>query len=123
MKSKVLIVDDDKEFLEELAETLSLSGYETIPVDDPDKLREISAHTVPDVILLDLKMPKKTGFQVACEIDDYPGWAGVPIIAMSAYFNHEKTAIPSMFRITKFLKKPFDLQDVLTEIDRAVRSR
>jgi two-component system, sensor histidine kinase and response regulator len=122
MKNRILIIDDDKEFLEELTETLSLSGYETISVEDPDRIREIVGKTIPDVILLDLKMPKKTGFQVAYELNEYPEWAQVPIIAMSAYFNQEKMSIPPMFRIKKCLKKPFNPLDVITEINNAIQS-
>ncbi|MFH0827942.1 MAG: response regulator [Candidatus Omnitrophota bacterium] len=59
---RVLILDDDNGFLDELSEMLASNGYEPVIVSDTDGFLNLVAKIKPAVILLDLKMPKKTGF-------------------------------------------------------------
>jgi DNA-binding response OmpR family regulator len=117
MERKVLIVDDDKEFLEELQETLHLSGYETVVVNDSSLVAGVASRIKPDVILLDLKMPKKSGFQVADELSHVTELTHIPIIAMSAYFKNDYIPLLNISGIKKWLKKPFNPLDIIAQIE------
>ncbi len=119
---KVMIVDDDTEFLEELNETMSASGYEMIPVNDSTTVVDIASRVKPDLIILDLKMPGKSGFQLAEEIRRLPELEKIPIIAMSAFFKEEYAFLLSIFGIKKCLKKPFNPLDVITAVETAFKS-
>ncbi len=119
---KVMIVDDDAEFLEELNETMSASGYEMIPVNDSTTVVDIASRVKPDLIILDLKMPGKSGFQLAEEIRRLPELEKIPIIAMSAFFKEEYAFLLSIFGIKKCLKKPFNPLDVITAVETAFKS-
>lgn len=120
-RKKILIVDDDKEFLEELKETLDLSGYEAIEVNDATVAFEVARKTRPDAILLDLKMPEKSGFQVADEIKHYQDIAHIPIIAMSGYFKDDYGPLMHVCGIKKLLKKPFNPLDVIVQIEEVLK--
>lgn len=117
---KVLIVDDDRGFLEELRENLSLSGYEMVAVNDPASFLPIALREKPDIILLDLKMPGKSGFQLADEMSRTFELQNIPIIAMSAYFKDEYRVLMNVCGIKKCLKKPFNPLDVISEIEEAL---
>lgn len=117
---KVMIVDDDKEFLDELNETLELSGYKMVAVNDPEKALEAVSSVKPDIILLDLKMPKINGFQLASEIKNSPQHSRIPIIAMSAYFRDDTKPLMNTCGIRTYLKKPFTPLDVIAEIEEAL---
>ncbi|MFA5339289.1 MAG: response regulator [Candidatus Omnitrophota bacterium] len=117
---KVMIVDDDTEFLEELNETMSMSGYEIIPVNDSVAAVEIASRTKPDLIILDLKMPGRSGFQLAEEIRRLPELEKTPIIAMSSFFKEEYAFLLSIFGIKKCLKKPFKPLDVINAVEAAI---
>ena len=67
-KNKVMVVDDDIEFLEEIEETLKLSGFDTSVFTNGITALQMAQKIKPDIILLDLKMKEKSGFQVA---DDF----------------------------------------------------
>ena len=114
---KILIVDDNKEFLDELEENLALSGYSMVAVSDPREAVPLAVQTKPDVVLLDLKMPGKSGFQIADEMSRYFELQNVPIIAMSAFFKDEYRMLMAMCGIKKCLKKPFNPLEVITEIE------
>ena len=114
---KVMIVDDDSEFLEELNETMTMSGYDMIPVNDSVAATAIASNEKPDLIILDLKMPGKSGFQLAEDIRRIPELAKTPIIAMSSFFREDYSFLLNLFGIKKCLKKPFKPLDVITAVE------
>ncbi|MDD5730769.1 MAG: response regulator [Candidatus Omnitrophica bacterium] len=120
MSKKVMVVDDDQEFLEELNETLDLSGYAVVTVNNATKVAEEANREKPDVILLDLKMPEKSGFQVADELKHISELAHVPIIVMTAFFKDDYLPLLSICGIHKCLKKPFNPLDVIAQIEEAI---
>lgn len=118
MGAKVMIVDDDKEFLTELEEMLNYSGYDTIAVNNSYTVLNAAIAEKPDCILLDLKMDGKDGFQVTEELKRSPGTGNIPIIAMTAYFTREEHAmLISMCGIEACIIKPFNPLDVICRIE------
>jgi len=117
--NKVLIVDDDKEFLEELDETLRLAGYDTVAVSDVDGIVNTATAVKPDVVLLDLKMPKKTGFQVAFELrlSHDSDLSFVPIIIMTGAFKDDFSPLMNICNIKRCINKPFNPLDIVAEIE------
>ena len=115
---KVLIVDDDKELLEELCETLNLCGYEVTTVSQSVDAVKLARETKPDVILLDLKMNKVNGFHIAKELKGAKATSGIPIIAMSGHFPIEnQSVLLDMSSIDKAIKKPFGISELITELE------
>ena len=119
-KKKVLIVDNDKDFLSELREVLEMSGYELVAVEDPCYALEIASRAQVDVVLLDLKMPKKNGFDLAYELHHSPHLRGCPIIAMTGFYKEEYQSLFAKCGIRKCLKKPFRPLDVISVIEDAL---
>lgn len=117
-KRKILIVDDDREFLEELKETLVLSDYEPIAVNDPKAALDTARSTRPDVIVLDLKMDDIDGFHLAELLKKSPETAPIPIIAMTGFFLKERrSSLLTSCGMETCLKKPFNPLDVISKIE------
>ena len=106
MDRRIVIVDDEKDFLEEINEMLELSGYSTVAYSKGEDLLENVDELNPDLILLDLKMSGKTGFQVAEELRSKKHLNDVPIIAMTGYFTEEEYL---------FLMRTCGIQECLTK--------
>jgi len=121
MSKKILVVDDDQELLGELKDTLSLNNYEVAAVGDPALALDLAVKFNPDCIVLDLKMPVKSGFQLASEIRHLYGFENIPIIAMSAFFKDEYESLMKLCDIKKCLKKPFTPQAIIAEIEAVFR--
>jgi len=122
-KKKIMIVDDDKEFLEELKETLNLSGYDTVGFSDGVSALEMIRKIKPDLIMLDLKMSQKNGFQVAYELKHLPD-VRVPIITMSAFFTErEYTRLMDVCGIQTCLIKPFNPLEAISKIEEILQER
>ena len=116
---KIMIVDDDKDFLEELKETLSLSGHETTTASNGLAALKIACKARPDVILLDLRMEGMDGFGVAKELRCSPETASIPIIAMTAFYTEEEyLRLVNVYGVRKCLKKPLNPLDVMAEIEK-----
>ncbi len=115
---KVMIVDNEKDFLEELSEVLNCSGYESIEVDDCTYALSAACSSKPDVILLDLRMPLMSGFEVAALLRHTSETSKIPIIAISGYYTmKEHDYLANMCGIQKFLSKPLNPLDIIKEIE------
>ncbi len=119
--AKIMVVDDDKTFVDELTETLGLCGYETKGVLDSAEAPRLARKLKPQVILLDLRMNAMNGFRVAEALKGDPHTAAIPIIAMSGYFPIEKESVLlDLSKMTACIKKPFSDFDLISCIDRAL---
>ncbi len=117
-KKKIMIVDDDEELLEEIAETLSVSGYNTITFSNAIKAQSKIVSEKPDLLLLDMKMPGKTGFQLAHELKTFPDTAGIPIIAMTGHYTgKDHKFLMKTCGVDKCVLKPFDPEMIIAEIN------
>ena len=119
-KKKVMIIDDNKEFTDELKEALALSGYDVTAVNDTIDVSNIAIKVKPDVILLDLKMPKKSGIQLAYELRQIGILINVPIIAISAFYKEGTFSLMKVHGITTYLSKPVDLIHLINEIEKVL---
>jgi two-component system, OmpR family, phosphate regulon response regulator PhoB len=116
-KRKVVVVDDDGEFLEELKETLSLNGYSVRGFRDGNRAIEAIRRTRPDIVLLDLKMNNKTGLQVADELKRYPETADIPFIAMTGFYVKEEHIKLMDVCGIPLLIKPLKPVDIISKIE------
>lgn len=121
-KGKVMIVDDDSEFLQELKEILDLSGYEVTQVSDPKSVLREAENKIPDVILLDLKMEGLNGFEVADQLKHTEKTGQVPIIAMTGFYTEEEhMSLMNICGIQRCILKPFNPLDVISAIEMALK--
>jgi CheY-like chemotaxis protein len=115
---KIAIVDDDKEFLEELEEMLRQADYDVTTSSDSSLAVEMVNQAKPDLILLDLRMQPLSGFEVAQRLKRFPETSGIPIVAMSAYYSaKEHEFLMNVCDIKKFLKKPFHPLEAIAGIE------
>lgn len=117
MGSKIIIIDDDRELVDELAGVLSAHGYDvTCAHDGETGLAKIST-AKPDLVLLDLRMKGMSGFRVADKLSCSTGASAIPIIAMSGFYAPEEYAmILRICGIKRCVTKPFSPDQILKEI-------
>ncbi len=121
---RIMIVDDNVEFLEELEEILSQSGYDTQTLPDSTKALELANETNPDLILLDLKMSPKSGFQLADQLRHSEKMKDVPIVAMTGFFTEqEHVLMMKLCGIRNFILKPFMPLNLIAKIEFALGRR
>lgn len=117
MSKRVLIVEDEQDVATLISGVLDLEGYET-RLAVGETAMGAALDFGPDVVLLDLMMPVVDGFQVARLLRGNMRTADVPIIVMTAM--HDAAARGAELGAAHVLAKPFDIDDMLHQIDRAI---
>lgn len=119
-KLRILIVEDDQYIRDSLAELLADEGYGVeVARDGQDGLDKLRAMPLPNLILLDLMMPVKDGFQFRNEQREDSRIASVPVIIFSA---DTGVNVPRPeFEGATILKKPVDLDSLLTAVSTLCR--
>ncbi|MCK5493437.1 MAG: response regulator [Candidatus Omnitrophica bacterium] len=115
---KIMIVDDDIEFLSQLKEIIQLSGYYPIVTYDSSSVLSFARKMEPDLILLDLRMDNVDGYEVAACLQHFPETAKIPIIAMTGFYDAEKyNQHIKNCNMKACLEKPFNPLDVIGQIE------
>mgnify|MGYP000303696315 FL=1 len=118
---KILVADDEKNMLWALTNVLSKQGFKTFTARDGEEaIHQFKKH-LPDVVLLDLKMPKKNGIEVLKKIKKIND--SIPVIMITAHGNIE-TAIEAMkLGAFDYVQKPFEMEEINVLIKKALKIR
>lgn len=124
LKSKILIVDDEPSNVSLLEHMMILEGYKHLhSITDPTQVLELFSKVEPDLILLDLNMPKMDGFQVMEQLKERDPESRVPILVLTA-LKDEKTRWRALREGAKdFLCKPFELTEASLRIKNLLEMR
>lgn len=114
----VMLVDDDVDVADTLAEALTSQGYEVHVCRDGDTALALADRLVPDAVLLDLGLPKMDGKQVAQLLRANAAYRGVRIIAVTGNMNEVRQGKPSAAGFDHFLLKPFDFDQLIELLPR-----
>jgi two-component system cell cycle response regulator DivK len=85
MPKKVLIVEDDPKNLKLAMMTLKSRGYELICAVDGEEAISTALSEKPDIILMDMQLPKISGIDATKQIREHPDFTQIPILALTAY--------------------------------------
>jgi CheY-like chemotaxis protein len=112
----ILIVEDDAAISGVISDFLDALGYQTATASDGEEAVAATQRLKPDLIVMDLMMPRLTGGEAASALKlDLPT-ARIPILGISALDNVEDIA--ELLPIDAVLEKPFDLSDLQREVER-----
>ena len=119
----ILFVDDDDDLVDALSYALKRAGYSIRRASDGDQGVHMALQERPDLILMDLMMPVKNGFQACIEIWQDEGLRDVPILALTAFGQsigeiHGLRLEQSSGKRLDFLEKPVEVNVLLMRIAR-----
>ena len=118
LKPLIMIVDDNIELLEELENLLKLGGYDVITLSDGTKAFEMAFKNKPDLMLLDLRMSPKSGFQIADETSKSSYLKDIPVVAMTGFFTEKQHSLMmKLCGIKAVILKPFRPINLFTKIE------
>jgi DNA-binding response OmpR family regulator len=116
-KHKLLLVDDDKDIVEMLHKKLVQEGYDVAVAFDGEEALVKVKEDNPDVILLDLMLPKRNGFEVLKEIREKHKDKWRPVIIISAKSDLESVKHSYNLEADHYLTKPCDMENLLRGIN------
>lgn len=106
--AKILIVDDEDLLQTLLGSLMAQNNHEVVQASDGDTAVELARTEVPDLIVLDMNMPKMTGWEVAPVLRAHPVTKAIPILALTADSSTEGVERAHNAGCDRFLSKPID---------------
>ena len=118
MSKKILIVDDEKNIVDILNHNLKREGYETVQAYDGEEAVEKTKSEKPDLVLLDVMLPKMDGFSVCKTIRQT---SNIPIIMVTAKEDIVDKVIGLELGADDYITKPFSVREVLARVKSNLR--
>jgi CheY-like chemotaxis protein len=109
-KASILVVDDDPEIVTMLSVRLGKRGYQVTTASDGNKALEVAKNGKFDIVLLDVMMPGKSGWEVARALKQDPATQDVKIVMVSAIGEKTNEITAPIYGADAHVDKPFEFE-------------
>jgi twitching motility two-component system response regulator PilH len=120
--NKILIVDDSQAEAQLMRAVLEDAGYWPVAVNDPTRIEQMIEVERPGLILLDVVMPERNGFQACRELKNDPRYNAIPIVLVTSKDTSSDKYWGQMQGADGYVVKPFTREQLLMEIQRFLRA-
>ena len=115
--AKILVVDDEEHIVMILKDSLEFSGFHVVTAFNGEEALEMVAKDHPDLIVLDIGMPKLDGWEVCRRLKGNDATKQIPIIILTAYAQMSDKKKGAALGAERFVSKPCDLTYLVEEIN------
>lgn len=122
-RGTVLIADDDLEILKMLSIRLNQRGYKVLQAVDGVQTLQTARQQRPDLVLLDVMMPGKNGWEVARDLRSDPQLEDIGIVMLTAIGEKVNEMTSPLYGADDFVDKPFDFSELEAKISRVIQER
>jgi DNA-binding response OmpR family regulator len=112
----VLLVDDDNEIIESMRTVLEAKGYRVMVARDGNAGLTVAERENPDLVILDMMMPKKSGFLVLEKLKGRPGGL-IPTIMITGNEGSRHRAYAEMLGVRDYIRKPFAMEKLVKSVE------
>ncbi|MCM8757557.1 MAG: EAL domain-containing protein [Candidatus Omnitrophica bacterium] len=116
IKKKILIIDDEPDFIETMKIFLENYGFSVISALEPDEGLILAHKNLPDLILLDLNLPKRNGHEVCRQIKEDPSTKHIPVIMLTCEDRTIDKVEAFNLGVADYICKTFSLEEILARI-------
>ena len=114
---KILIVDDEQDIVESLKFVLEASDYVCYCAYNGEDGLRLAKEIVPDLMILDVMMPKINGFKISRLLKFDNKYKNIPILMVTARTQEEDKLIGEENGADEYITKPFELDDIVKKVD------
>jgi CheY-like chemotaxis protein len=125
-KKRILVIDDDPDVVTFLTVLLEDNGYETVSAFNGVEGLEKARAKRPDLILLDITMPEKSGVRLYRDVRGDEGLKGTPVVMVTGVWEEFKKFIHTRRQVPPpngYIQKPIDKQELLDTVAKALSER
>ena len=119
--ARILIVEDEESLARLVAEALKRQGYECSVVHDGDSALEAASEMLPDLIVLDIMLPRLDGFEVTRRLKEDRETRGIPIIMLTARRDEDDVVAGFEMGASDYLRKPFSIAELSARVKAQLR--
>lgn len=113
----ILAVDDDPDILGMITLRLGKRGYEVLTATDGEEALDIATDRLPDLVVLDVMMPKASGWEVARALRQDERTKDIKIVILTAIGEHVNAMTSPLYQVDAHIDKPFDFNVLEAKID------
>lgn len=121
MSKKVMIVDDEPNIVLSVEFLMKRAGHEVVTAGDGEEALRVLAETKPDLMILDVMMPNKNGFEVCTDVRANPETADLPILMLSAKGREAEREKGLALGANAYITKPFSTHELVARVDELLR--
>ncbi|MCK4245107.1 MAG: response regulator [Candidatus Omnitrophica bacterium] len=121
MSKKILVIDDDPDIREMIKSRLKANGYTVIVASDGSEGLEMAKREHPDLILLNVMMPKLSGVTAAIRLKETKETESIPIILITGISESEARALALRFGAENYIIKPFEGSELVNKIEKVLK--
>jgi len=114
--TRILLIDDDVDFVRATTKVLESKPYEVIVAFDGKEGLEKARSEKPDLVFLDILMPKVDGFAVADQFKKDESLSKIPVVALTSF--SDSYGQPFAFEVSDFVQKPVSPKDLLAKVEK-----
>ncbi len=119
MTTRVFIAEDEPNILESLSFLLGREGWEvTSALDGNSAMEQLNDGTLPDVVILDIMLPHRNGFDILRQLRAAPRTRDLPVIVLTAKGQEKDRKTAEEIGANAFVTKPFSNKDVVEQVRR-----
>ncbi len=120
MPHKVLVVEDEPNIVDSLSFLMKQAGYDVRIARDGDAALRMIENDIPDLVLLDIMMPRRDGYDVCRTIRSNPDWRDVRVVMLTAKGRELDRQKSLDLGADDFITKPFSTQDLVQRVSKAL---
>jgi DNA-binding response OmpR family regulator len=118
MAKKILIADDEPNIVISLEFLMRHNGYQVMSAPDGETVLRLLAEFKPDLIMLDIMLPLRNGFEVCQRIRENPDWSEMKIMMLTAKGREIEMAKGLALGADVYITKPFATKELLASVQR-----
>ena len=122
-KCKILVVDDEKDILTLVTKRLEQNGYQVVVAWDGLEGLEKAEKERPDLVLVDVSMPRMNGYQMVQLFRQYESLRELPVVVITASRQKDEAAWRVQVGVEHFILKPFEPKELLDKVREALREK
>ena len=116
MSKRILIVDDEPNIVVSLEFLMKREGFEVAVAADGEAALRSVEEKKPDLVLLDIMLPKKNGFEVCQTIRANPEWQSIKVVMLTANGRDTEVAKGTALGADAYMTKPFSTKDLIVQV-------
>lgn len=117
-KRKVLIADDEPNIVTALEFLLKRAGYDVRTATNGEEALALVESYAPDLVLIDIMMPGKSGYEVCQRMRERPEWRHIKIVMVTAKGREAEISKGLSLGADLYVTKPFSTQELIAAVDR-----
>ena len=116
MRKRILIADDEPNIVVSLEFLMTREGFDVQVAVDGEAALQAIATQLPDLILLDIMLPKKNGFEVCQQIRANPQWQSLKVVMLTAKGRDTEVSKGLALGADAYMTKPFSTRDLVAQV-------